>query len=492
MSNEKGYCKRILSDGKYCYHTTESPENSFCYIHSLNVVNNGERNLLEHYINSSKNENRVCLSYMKFEGFQFDKELFELITSKNKNLYFRNCQFNSCSFFGTHFFRNISFDDSYFKNTIFSQAVFTGDSLNFDRVTFEGKLPVFDYCTFEPDTVISFYDSIFDLNNIPFTKTYIRTPKVIFINTIINSERFYILSVERLAPLYDKNYLSIKTDAIFFTAMKFQGHFEYTNGKSTNVKNPPALLFQNINFSQMKSASLINANLEKARFTFSKIDEIYFLNPRWADDEKNYDCIYDELSPSKDVEIEEVLRLYTQLKQNYESNRDFILAGHWFYKELNIRKKIHQNEKLKTFKQKFLNNMVILAIDIYYKISSYGQNFVKPLALLVFFLILFSPLYMIGGFTYNKVPISFELDFTNIRNFGYCYYVEYNIFTETNFLSNLFSSFLYSCSTLFLNLNRNFESASKITNLFQIAHYLINITIVPLFFLALRRRFRNK
>jgi len=244
-----------------------------------------------------------------------------------------------------------------------------------------------------------------------------------------------------------------------------------------NKDYAPIVLFSKINFSQMKSASFIEANLSKARFTYSILKNVNFVDPIWKIAKDGRKIIYDESVPVIDTTDEEILREYVQLKYNYEENRDYPSAGDWYYREAECRKRIALADKEKGIFKRIKNIFVRNTFILYKFVSEYGENYTRPFFLLVVVCLLFAFFYQLNGFDLNGKLIDYDwcwscgFNWANIEDYG--------------------NALLFSVGAMLFQVGRGLKLTSSTSYFFYAFHLLLTIIIVPLFLLALRRKFRR-
>ncbi|MFZ5981238.1 MAG: pentapeptide repeat-containing protein [Candidatus Zixiibacteriota bacterium] len=468
-----GKCQQILYKKNACGCDTQGND-LFCEFHQI-VKNKGiftKSNIkyLNEYLDSN-NHDFIDLSGANINDIVFDHMFF-----MDRNDYFNgplilnntsltNCTFRELPIHGPVSFSESKLIDTCFEYVIFSSGIslfsdtaFWGSRIPFYGCTFSADDWVDEYKEFHEEPVVAFDWANFRIKDIPFYACHIKAPKVVFISSNIESDRFYLKVTDSKISHYDYAYLVIGSKEIYLDDLKFSGHFEYTN-MINDRQFAPIVRFSKINFSQMKSASFIEANLSKARFTYSILKNVNFVDPLWCVAKDGRKKIYDEVEPVKDTGDEEILREYIQLKYNYEENRDFPGASDWYYREAQARRR--------------LTKFPILYI-LYHFASKYGESYWRPLSLLACTYIGFSFLYLFFGF---------ERD---------CHYTNYDLFNGGIFKwSDIGNAFVFSLLAMTFQLGRTIVNQDNSTIIAFGIHLLLTLILVPLFLLALRRKFRR-
>ena len=128
--------------------------------------------------------------------------------------------------------------------------------------------------------------------------------------------------------------------------------------KDVNIDPPDALIFK-------------DADLSKCCFQGTDLRQVELTGVSWPKIGKRFG-VYDEKVPLETGVTtrpwEHIERIYRQLKQNYEDQRDYERAGDFHYGEKEMRR---QNKKT-PFGLKFL-------LTLYWVISGYGERCIRPL-----------------------------------------------------------------------------------------------------------------
>ena len=128
--------------------------------------------------------------------------------------------------------------------------------------------------------------------------------------------------------------------------------------KDVNIDPPDALIFR-------------DANLSKCLFQGTDLRQVELTGVSWPKIGKRFG-VYDEIAPLETGVTtrswEHIERIYRQLKQNYEDQRDYERAGDFHYGEKEMRR---QNKKTPCGLKCLLT--------LYWLISGYGERCIRPL-----------------------------------------------------------------------------------------------------------------
>lgn len=450
-------CRHTDPLGGQCGLPEWNSNTSVCQFHILGNVTPNETERLLIYLEQIKDREIIDLSDVNFEKFNFSSLPKSFFGSRP--IYFDYSKFKKCVFESIILKRDISFFNSTFDDTKFRNTEFRGNTINFVGARFDGNTIPFGNCVFHLAESVRFGQSKFSSKSSPFSRSCMKTRKVDFQHAEISADKFYIFVTDESAPVYNDHYLVINAEEIFFEHLNLEGHFSYTNG-TNNLSPSPIVTFSLINFSQMKSGTFVNANLENARFIYSKIDNVYFANVKWRKQNGKL-ILYDEFNRADKHDIEDVRRIYVQLKRNYEENRDYRNAGDWFYREQEIVRKNLASNRGRIIR--ILRQHIFSFYPMYKYISNYGESFTRPFGWLIGVLLFF----------------------------GYCY----NILSLATFSEPLLCTFLEGLKFSFLVMTfqytKRFEVISEPIFFLSVFQILLTAILVPLFLLALRRRFRR-
>ncbi len=450
-----GECIWELSDGLPCGAPTEAT-NRWCPFHrARHIGGDGDsQRRLKNYA-AATNRSFLDLSFVRFERVLTT----DLDLGYGRPVKFVAATFNHCQFIGLQFKHGSTFDKATFENTFFKNCVFEGKAVSFNECVFNGDRPVFTHVSFLPKVELSFAGAIFHGATGTFDEVYCRTKKVDLGQCSISADRLLIMICDEVKH-FIPHQLSINADQISFVDLRFESHFEYINN-SKALGQAPIVLFSRINFSRLKSAVFINANLERARFTYSVLSKVDFINVRWPQ-KKNRLIVYDELSNVDDTESGDLLYTYSQLKKNYEENRAYEQAGDWHYREMEIRRRnlsaASGNKLWRWLRRNFLS------LYPWYKLfSGYGESYGRSLSWIVVIWAAFAIVY-------------------NCIN---------QALTWPPSVSLIQEGFALSAAVMTLQYKGLYSAGQLQCPQLIVLQILLTATVLPLFLLALRRRFKR-
>lgn len=474
-----GTCNFKLCNKKECGLETTAGS-SKCDLHHKKEFNgNSDVYLIKNYIKLSlRNRDYVDLSGLKFIDFIFDSELL----GSNRELHFELSYFKNCKFTNLKINKNIFFSIAVFIDTYFNQVEFKCNHIAFNDSRFEGDYCPFSNCYFQAKEEISFSATEFKINVIPFFDTQLVSPKVDFSRCYFESNRLSI----RLAPhpvlhpeieiaprIFGDRSLVISSNDISFDRLNYSNNFELIQFLKEK-DHYSELELTLINFSSMNSAVFINVNLKETYFLYSVIDSIRFIKTTWELDNKRK-IIYDEIKPFEDKDItlhlRDLIELYIQLKKNYEQNHNYIDAGDWHYREMELRKKEAKQEE-----KQFYN----FGLWVYKLISEYGENYKRPFWIIVILASLFPIVYMVIGFqdSNGELYYRFSLEFFTVDGF-------------LTALSDYGKNLLFSLRTMAFMTGKELQGQNIYFKTVHFIQSFITVILVPLFLLALRRKFKR-
>lgn len=460
-------CKQLVTDGKPCGLDTGNSRD-ICDFHALFYVGPKERGVVENYLRTRKVGD---LNGREFRGYTFDSGFADAASNIKGLLKFDFCKFRDCSFVNARLRSPVSFQSATFHNTAFEHISFTGQQADFTRSEFHGEGAPFQDCTIDCRSEVIFSYASFRSKVMPFPSVFIRSELVQFDEAKIEADRLPLLVRNEFLPPESTptryaQWLCIAARNILIGGLRFSGNFEYASSRLSDAA-PPILHATRINFSQMKSATFTDAHLGKTYFLGSKIDDVNFADCQWRGDTARRRRLYDETDRPEGIAERKIRRLYIQLKRNYERVRDFELAGDWHYGEMDSRRR--DSSKSERF-----------VLTLYKYVNGYGESYLRPLAILGCVWVLSSLLYLANGFHIVRL---------SERSIDYqmCWFCGWN---WDNFIG-FGKALLFSAGAMALQVGRGFELGGIGSHITYIAQLLCTAILLPLFLLALRRRFKR-
>ncbi|MCK4461632.1 MAG: hypothetical protein KAW46_07490, partial [candidate division Zixibacteria bacterium] len=382
-------------------------------------------------------------------------------------------RFIDVAFEGNVSFANCTFEGTIFDNVCSNYSTIGCAKLDFTLAKFLGGEVPFRDCSFYASDEILFVDTTFEGRNSPFWMCNLRSELVSFFRASINADRFYLRVCLPEFRLVDHSYLVIDSKGINLANLLANGHFEYGNSEdATGVA--PLVSFLRTDFRQMRTATFRDANLTNALFIESVIESVHFINPVWQPGDRRTPILYDKLTVDTDERAtdEQLLRLYVQLKRNYEEQRDYSMAGKWFYREMECRRRlVDANTEGSAFVRWLTRNL----FRSYKAVSDYGENLVKPFVLLFCLFLLWGPLYFYWGFGIGSETVNYE------------FACDITLESAKDFVNAIF----YSFGIMSFQLTKTAFQHGIVSSLLAVFQILFTLILVPLFLLALRRKFRR-
>ncbi len=274
------------------------------------------------------------------------------------------------SFYNTIFNESASFTFSLFKEPVyFSFSKFLSTSNSFQYANFEA--------------LVDFAQST--MRNIKFKEAT-------FTNVCFTESRFYddvsFWNVTFLNNAIFKD--SIFCDPVDFSESQFKSFTEFEGVTFINNANFSKVSFKNqIKFNgNLSNVSFLDTDIKKVIFgnktSWEKLD---LTNKNEKSTRKNIDFkIYDEKllekSDETQINLESVKNVYRDLRDNFDQNLRYDIAGEFFVREMELTRKYqdkHQGNRFITTK-KFLLKRVIFSFYWWYNIiGQYGQSYYRPI-----------------------------------------------------------------------------------------------------------------
>lgn len=453
-----------------------------CRIKGNNEWSGGGLDAIKNYFENN-NYDIVDYSNLKYYNLIFDAECF----TDTKSLLFNNTTFKNCTFKGCTLKNALFEENCTFDNTNFIDCKFIGSISSFNDSKFSSRDTIFSGCNF----LLRTNDKL-KVTQVNFLNCEVKLIwGTLFKKCYIDAEIFDGNNLKIIGELFNSSltidvgkrgkvsyspmlYLDNPT-IIQFGGLEIQGTFNYR--QSELFKNvSPMFLLTNIDFNRMLNVQFENANLENAYFEKSLIEKIRFNNCLFPKKGKYKLLLEDSQNNSLPVKnFNSLTILYAQLRKNFESRGDFIEAGHWYYREMDNR----LNQHYWSIKDKNIFYKIVYQISLkrsYKRISDFGENYFKPIRLLIYTCILFAYFYFYTGFSV-VVGSTIEYDFSS------------NISVKN--IYDFLRAISFSLSAMAFQIGKIAKVTSIETLLFYIIQIIITATLVPLFLLAIRRKFKR-
>lgn len=270
---------------------------------------------------------------------------------------------------------------------------------------------------------------------------------------------------------------SFETADFSYSLFSKNAHFVETKFESNAFFNyarferPTEIIFQRTDLSRV---SFVNTDISRIHFG----ENIIFGADKFTIfDEKrliNYKDYQKENKQSK-VNLGNVLATYRSLRENYEFRLRYDEAGKFFMKEMELRRNYEETEK--GLEKQSWTKRNAFPIGLYFHLSTYGENEVKPLTgLAILFVISFSAWFIYSSGIYERL-----------------------VYQIANLISMSTGAINWDGIKVVEGIRLGFERA--MSNFFQVNNestffdYIIRIGLVlelGLLFIALRRKFERR
>jgi len=412
-----------------------------------------------------KEVNFSCVTFEKEANFSYAS--FEKEANFSYASFIGNANFSGNDLFkGTTFKREANFSyakfagDANFNSAVFSNwadfsevifnskadfigVIFTG-KVYFNWVTFKGKAN-FSKAIFEKEVNFEsvMFSSCCDFSESTFEK------EVNFIGkrTINYSDEEGNIDALIIHTFFRRDTLVFSPDFV-------------TDLRNIKFQYPEKIRFNTVCFRKC----LLENNI-------SNLSKITFFDIEWPFKEKRK-IIYDEIHPAHNIKNYSYLKkIYSELVNNSEEDRNFELAEDFHYGEMEMRR-LSYNKLFQKFS----------LLSFYKYLSGYGQNvWLAFLWLLLFVLLLFPIGYLHTGIENKKTLKITEYNFSdNIQSI-----------MAQEFWEDYWDSFGHSIAVSTLKREKLFESITTSENLFEGLQIILVSIQVALCIITIRRTFRR-
>ncbi len=416
------------------------------------------------YLKERKRE-YLDLTRARFQGIHFNR----VSLPSDIEVRFNKSEFEDCRFTGLSFQESVSFRECVFLRTPFRDIDIKAAAVDFERSTMSGLTVQFEGCDFQCTKAIAFVGAHIESGTNPFSGCFFEAPQIQFLDCTLNTDRLYVLIVGSADLLRNDRYLALAGEEIYFDGLKLNGHFEYANPIECREVSP-IVKFSQVNFRQMKTAIFFEANLKRARFTYSVLHNVEFRNPRF-EESSGRKQIYDEIVRVDDTDEEHIRDVYIQLKRNFEEAHNYADAGDWFYREMECRRRLAEANRSK---HPWLGLPSVILYRLYKFVSEYGENYARPFWGLIATLLFGATSYFYSGFG-TEGTTNYDLAWPpTVDSFWG--------FTD---------AMLYSLGVMSFQVTKTGFQHGTSTTAVTLAQVVFTLILVPLFLLALRRKFRR-
>jgi len=268
------------------------------------------------------------------------------------------------------------------------------------------------------------------------------------------------------------------SDQTYFenTHFETESNFKYVDFESklhfTNVTSNGQIKFTDVNLRYPQNVLFSRLNLGSILLARTNVQEVSFMECDWPKLQKRC-AIQDEIQLREGKENaaspEEIEQLYRRLQTNFENNRRYGEAGDFYIGVMEMRRK-QLAEKTKRKSLRWLRQNVFSLIAWYRHVSLYGERYARCLYWILGMILLFPALYLLAGFEDIKYVISHQYD--------------------ARFFIDYFKALNISFHAMTFQREESFQ-LTVWSQICYIVESILSATLVALFLLAVRRRFRR-
>jgi uncharacterized protein YjbI with pentapeptide repeats len=441
-------------------------------------------NYIRHRAESHPGET-ICLRKLHFKNFEseesddiaqgcsldFSESSFENCRIENwtmKDVIFRGCRFSKskfvdCKFAGTSFdFSSTyieSFDD-FFYNCEFGSIRPAPEELgrlDFGSCVVENGKRLFGRCSANV-SFLSLHESELRISGLEIA--------------IIASSKGEGRATKRVI-VRDHGIWLFDVDSIDLSQFYLEGRLKIETLRTPQESCSPRLNVERTNLAAMASAEFRNVNFERADFSEAIVGDSFFINCKWPT-ASGYNIAWNEEllcsqrhTPNNQTSAwRELEHFYGQLRKNYEKNGSYAEAGHWHYREMEARRNLMNLEFRGSRLSRWFHCDVISLSAWYKRISNYGESQTRPLVWIAAIFLSCAVLYSYCGVKIGDEP-------------------------ATRGISDLLTGAIYSLHVMTLQYGKNATATNPFGYFLSLFQLLLTAIIVPLFLLAVRRKFRR-
>ena len=470
-----GKCEFQLTDGKPCGLEAGQNASRLCAFHH-HTHSEGSAILHSNEVRGYIQQNRrdyLDISKVAMRKVAFDNSFF----STDTKVVFQRTRFYDCTFDGCDFF-DADFTWCTFENCQFRNCTFRGTTCSFKVRLLEGSKTPFVGCFFDLErdkqSEVDFSGCKIRLNGCLFDACDVSASKFFMSFADIRASRLNIILQDPDGGRAPEEYLGLNgVEIVALDQLRLTGDFIYRQFQG-NPSLEPQLYFRAVDFSKMRSARFIRANLKKASLKDAVVDGVVFTDPMWPrSGGRKYVWDDEELTHNDAPGLRQLMELYVRLKKNYESSRNYIDASDWFYREMECRRRLIAVKRDRVVR--WLRQNIFSFTPLYRYISSYGENYTRPLWWIAGVLIVFAVAYFYTGY-----PSGVD---TIVHEFGW----EDTVGAAGDFVDAL----AFSAGVMLLQFTRVAAEQPSPTPVLAVVQVVLTLILVPLFLLALRRKFRR-
>ncbi len=347
----------------------------------------------------------VCVGYHLPEikiTCEFKIPIHMIETTFHGMLNFDNCEFSdNVQFSRCVFLKEASFTGSTFKKEAdFSHAVFNGSHTTFIQTKFE-----------KPST---FTESHFRTASFNFAKF----EEVNFISSIFDEPIEFWYTDFNKRSKFNNCVFKDKTDfslATFPGSMNFENanFLAYTMFRKTRFSNEESVFFDG----DLSNVSFLETDITRTKFgnhvIWNKLNiDKHSLWDKFKNRNKEFKILDERILESgldSELQLESVMDVYRNLRDNYEYQSRYDMSGEFFVREMELKRKYKTNStdnQLKTCKRHPLSHSSII-LGVYNLMAQYGQSYYRPMYMAIPFLIFSILFFWTGRFSHMEVLTKF-------------------------------------------------------------------------------------
>jgi uncharacterized protein YjbI with pentapeptide repeats len=314
-----------------------------------------------------------------FDSAQFNKYAIFTGVKFSKWVVFDRASFSDLVHFNLVDFKSdVSFRNSIFQNDVLNTEIyFSGARFNHNANFQNSK---FDLLFFNREYPADFLESTRELNRTRFigktdftSVTFNKTVKIL--NTLFDEEVIFNKSTFKDNIILN----DVKINKANFALVEFHGEIDFYLVDFSFSPNSVLIDFANSTFrNRVRFNGTVTETINLSSVSFKGVDlsNTEFNYVKWLQTTKyrffQRNIIIDEKILDEGRNYEDVIKIYNQLRKNYESRLLFNDASHFFVGEMESRRKTLRNSGI-------IGWLTSLYYQIYRRLAWYGESISLPL-----------------------------------------------------------------------------------------------------------------
>lgn len=374
----------------------------------------------------------------------------------------------------TIFEKYVNFRNAKFGNWVsFENVRFKGDA-NFQSVEFE-KWAIFDRACFEDWAIFNRAE----FKNYPsFRSTHFKYKVTFEGATVLGDNATFIFA-------------QFGDDVFFSKDVRFSGSANFRRAiflggvRFDKMQSEGILDFRNVTFEKPNQVNLHELNLEQVLLAGTNVQDIKFQECSWSKivgrpqigDEIEFDA-----SDPATGSLDEIELLYLQLQTNFEAKKRYNIAGDFYVSAMEIRRQQISNTGNASWR--WLRRNLFSLIALYRLASFYGESYIRS------FLWMFALMFILA-FLY--LPLGFDYPVTDPPGEKYdsIQYVFSSKMNVLEFLDDYAKAWDLSFHSFTFQRVEPYFRLTRLSRIVYIIESSVSATLLALFLLAVRRRFRR-